>query len=260
MSTLTISPADVQVTFRGPIPDELHAVAGREIAKAAEVTKGPVLSARVVVKQETAPHVESPARAEAEVVLPGHTVRARSVAASPAAAIDDVAERLHDRLVRFVDRLASAARVPAEHEPGEWRHANFSPPPPPHPMRPVGERAVVRRKSFLLDPISEVEAAAEIEQLDHAFFLFNDAEAGCDAVIYRADDGRLRVIVADPAKAGGLREPSRISRPIDLARALAEMDAVDHRFMFFVNANTGRANVLYRRYDGNYGLIAPADE
>ena len=29
------------------------------------------------------------------------------------------------------------------------------------------------------------------------------------------------------------------------------------RFVFFANSTTGRANVLYRRYDGHYGLIAP---
>lgn len=259
MTTLTFDPADVQVTFRGQIPDELRAVARREIAKATEVTKGPVLSARVVVKQETAPRIECPTRAEAEVVLPGRTVRARSVAASPAAAVDDVAERLRDRISRSVDRLVSGRRVPAEHEPGGWRHANLSPPRPQPAMRPVGERTIVRRKSFALGPLSEVEAAAELVALDHDFFLFRDLEADCDAVIYRARDGRLRVIVADPAKAGELREPTRLPDPIDLARAVAEMDAVDHRFIFFANVNTGRGNVIYRRYDGNYGLIEPAD-
>ena len=27
--------------------------------------------------------------------------------------------------------------------------------------------------------------------------------------------------------------------------------------VFFVNAETGRGNVIYRRYDGHYGLITP---
>jgi hypothetical protein len=30
--------------------------------------------------------------------------------------------------------------------------------------------------------------------------------------------------------------------------------------VFFRNHDTGRANVVYRRYDGHYGLIVPADE
>lgn len=31
-------------------------------------------------------------------------------------------------------------------------------------------------------------------------------------------------------------------------------------FVLFRNLETGRANVVYRRYDGHYGLIVPADE
>jgi hypothetical protein len=29
--------------------------------------------------------------------------------------------------------------------------------------------------------------------------------------------------------------------------------------MFFINAETARGNVIYLRYDGNYGLIEPAE-
>ena len=56
---------------------------------------------------------------------------------------------------------------------------------------------------------------------------------------------------------GPIREQSRFSAPIDLATALSEMNALDHRFLFFENTTTGRGNVIYRRYDGHYGLIEP---
>ena len=36
------------------------------------------------------------------------------------------------------------------------------------------------------------------------------------------------------------------------------MNAVEHRFVLFENAATGRGSVIYRRYDGHYGLIDPA--
>jgi hypothetical protein len=36
------------------------------------------------------------------------------------------------------------------------------------------------------------------------------------------------------------------------------MDALDHRFLYFTDAETGRGCVLYLRYDGHYGLIEPA--
>lgn len=39
--------------------------------------------------------------------------------------------------------------------------------------------------------------------------------------------------------------------------ALARMDELGHAFFIFVNAETDRICVLYRRADGNYGLIEP---
>ncbi len=54
------------------------------------------------------------------------------------------------------------------------------------------------------------------------------------------------------------REPSRHSAPLELRAALAEMDALNHRFLYFTDAGTGRGCVLYLRHDGHYGLIEPA--
>lgn len=39
--------------------------------------------------------------------------------------------------------------------------------------------------------------------------------------------------------------------------ALARMDELGHEFFVFVNAETERVGVLYRRADGDYGLIEP---
>lgn len=42
--------------------------------------------------------------------------------------------------------------------------------------------------------------------------------------------------------------------------AATRPEATGQSFLFFVNTGTGRGNLLYHhhRYDGNYGLIAPA--
>jgi hypothetical protein len=39
--------------------------------------------------------------------------------------------------------------------------------------------------------------------------------------------------------------------------ALARLDATGAPFVFLADADTGRGNVVYRRYDGHYGLITP---
>ena len=40
--------------------------------------------------------------------------------------------------------------------------------------------------------------------------------------------------------------------------AVAEMNVLNHRFMYFTDAASGRGTVIYMRYDGHYGLIESA--
>ncbi len=46
-------------------------------------------------------------------------------------------------------------------------------------------------------------------------------------------------------------------RPMDEEEAIEQMELLGHDFFVFFNASTGQVNVLYRRRDGNYGLIEP---
>lgn len=43
--------------------------------------------------------------------------------------------------------------------------------------------------------------------------------------------------------------------PLTVNDAEAYMEALDHNFYVFLNAETGKVNVLYKRNDRNYGLI-----
>ncbi len=257
-----MSPINIDITTRGAVSPRAREQALEKLSDLEMVVKGPILGARVVLTAEANPRIATPARAEAEIDLQGRSIRARAAAPSMDAAVDDVAERLHRHLRRYVDRLITRQREPAQPGPGEWSHRSWSPPRPPTFLRPVGEREVIRRKSFAYGPMSVGEAADALEDLDHDFFLFCEADTGADAVLYWRDDGRLALLEAAPARAhagdGAIPEPSRLQEPIEPDAAVAEMNAVDHRFLFFQNARTGRGNVIYRRYDGHYGLIEPA--
>jgi putative sigma-54 modulation protein len=67
--------------------------------------------------------------------------------------------------------------------------------------------------------------------------------------------------------ADGTREPGHERRIVKTKRfaiepmfeedALAAMDDLGHRFYIFVNAETEHIAILYRRDDGDYGLIEP---
>ena len=46
-------------------------------------------------------------------------------------------------------------------------------------------------------------------------------------------------------------------RPMSVEDAELEMELLDHDFFVFVNVDTDRTNVLYRRKDGNLGLLEP---
>jgi putative sigma-54 modulation protein len=47
-------------------------------------------------------------------------------------------------------------------------------------------------------------------------------------------------------------------KPMDVEEAVLQMELLDHDFFVFTSADTGDINVVYRRRDGNYGLIEPA--
>jgi putative sigma-54 modulation protein len=47
-------------------------------------------------------------------------------------------------------------------------------------------------------------------------------------------------------------------KPMDAAEAALQMELLDHDFYVFTSADSGEINVIYRRRDGNYGLIEPA--
>ncbi len=46
-------------------------------------------------------------------------------------------------------------------------------------------------------------------------------------------------------------------KPMPVEEAVLQMDLLGHDFFVFTNAKTDEVNVVYRRKDGNYGLIEP---
>lgn len=47
-------------------------------------------------------------------------------------------------------------------------------------------------------------------------------------------------------------------KPMGAEEAALQLELLDHDFYVFTSADTGDINVVYRRRDGNYGLIEPA--
>jgi putative sigma-54 modulation protein len=47
-------------------------------------------------------------------------------------------------------------------------------------------------------------------------------------------------------------------KPMDVEEAIMQMELINDSFLVFTNAKSERVNVLYRRKDGNFGLIQPS--
>lgn len=46
-------------------------------------------------------------------------------------------------------------------------------------------------------------------------------------------------------------------KPMDVEEAILQMNLLGHQFFVFSNSDTNEVNVVYKRKDGNYGLIEP---
>jgi putative sigma-54 modulation protein len=53
------------------------------------------------------------------------------------------------------------------------------------------------------------------------------------------------------------RTKSIILRPMTPSEATLQMELLGHDFHVFMNSDTGNVNLVYRRRDGNYGLLIP---
>lgn len=176
--------------------------------------------------------------APARVQVPGRTI-VEAIAAAAA------------RLDRQVHRLATA-----------WEQWPW-PDPERRALGVPGRGSIARVKTVRLHTAMPCQAAAVLSAMDYDAHLFRDAETGEDAVVYRSGPTGLRL-----ARQRVMRPPSSRSalpltvNPHKTPRVTAEQ-AVSRLadgwlpFVFYTDQQTGRGNLLYRRYDGQLGLVAP---
>jgi ribosome-associated translation inhibitor RaiA len=255
---------DVHVRAHGRVSAAQRNRAAAKLRAACASAPRPVLAARLTLAVEENPSLERPATAKASIDVSGRPVRAHVARPTLDEAVDILVARIRRNLVRLAERREDSARVPPASEPGEWRHG--SPPAwrPDYFPRPVEERQVIVRRSHGVTLAWPEEAAFDMDLLGHDFRLFADAASGADSVIHRRDDGELELVSADPdaGRAPGGEPPELpVVRPTTLALtdAIAMLDGAGSAYLPFTDRDAERLHVLYRRYDGHYGLIVPGD-
>ena len=55
-----------------------------------------------------------------------------------------------------------------------------------------------------------------------------------------------------------VRKKQILVKPITVDEAILEMNMVNHNFFMFINADTDEMNVVYKRANGDYGLLEPS--
>ncbi|MFE4460739.1 sigma 54 modulation/S30EA ribosomal C-terminal domain-containing protein [Nocardia tengchongensis] len=159
-----------------------------------------------------------------------------------------------ERLDRQLDRLTGTAEPRWAPDPGRAAPAFVS-----------ADRAIVRRKHCHLNVFDPVGATAAMDRMDFDAHLFTDAETGEDAVVYWAGPLGVRM-----ARQRQLRPPLTATwRPLTMnplptrdfteAEAITRLCAHGLPFLFFTDPSDRRGRLLYRRYDGDLGLVAGND-
>jgi ribosome-associated translation inhibitor RaiA len=246
-----------------PLDEATLAYARRKILAAARASQAPVRFGRVKFTYEPNPSIERHAIVTATLDVDGHPVRAQSAGRNTREAVDILEERLRRQLVDSRHRLAFLRRRRrAATTTGEWRHGGIPADRPEHFPRAPEERQVVRRKTFSLGRRSPEDAVVEMELLDHDFHLFVDGGTGRDALVRRMGDGTYELSRApgdaeEPADVGGVGPPPQVMM---VEEAVDRLNVTNEPFLFFIDVETLRGAVLYRRYDGHYGVVTPGSE
>ena len=255
----------VQTETCGDVPRHTVRFAADRVGSLLTWASEPVLFARIKLTMIADPAVQRPAIAQVTVDLNGRPLRVQAEGRIMHEAVDHACDRLRTQLLRAARHWEATRGGRPVPTPGEWRHQSQPARRLPYYPRPADEREVVRRKSYALDRETPEEAAAEAELMDYHFHLFTERSTGQDSVICRSVGGyRLQLAVPPVDGLGSADESIVVSEAaaprLPLSETAAMLEASGQPFLFFVDAETGRGNVLYHRYDGHYGLIVPSDD
>ncbi len=264
MTTPTLlTPTDIVVTRSGTgIGGRDVAHARKSVARAAAHTHEPLLSARVQLIHYRKAGLRDPYLAHANLDVNGRVVHAHFAATSMGAAIDGLSDRIRgqvQRLARFRDHRPAGPPTPAR-SPGLQATTGER-----HGAGPARPPRVVRHSAYELPRATVDEAAWDMDLMDYDFHLFVEASSGQDSVIYHGGPTGYRIAQVAPKPGWQARAVLPVTASTKPAARMTLPDALDHLeatgrpFLFYAVAS-GRGRLVYRRHDGDYGLIVPPDQ
>ena len=123
---------------------------------------------------------------EVTLVIDGRTIRTHAAAISHRAGVDEVVDKLERRAVDHLEKPRVRAR-PEQEKQILRRIADGT-------SSNDRETQIVKTKRFAIEPMFEEDAAAQMDELGHQFFVFVNAENERVNILYRRRDGDLGLI------------------------------------------------------------------
>lgn len=258
-------PIDESTTFeistRGEISADAIERARERLERVGSHCREAVLHVELRITDDSAHPAQDHARAESTLSVKHGPVRAHAHAPTVAEAIDLMLERLRRRLDRHEARLhrIGSKRHDGVASEGSWRHGDVASAPRRPMALPDPSADVVRRKSFAAEPMSLEEAAFDLDILDHDFYLFEEIKSARTGLLSVHADGHfeLRIAATADIEAPQGMPLERIDGPstFDDQSAQRQLDAGEDPFVFYRHGDGHASQVMYRRYDGNYGVV-----
>ncbi len=178
-------------------------------------------------------------------------IRVQVAAATFDQATDDLAGRLTGRI------LEAAACW----SPRPWPNGDMSVP----SRVPPGERALgpgllTRIKPVPLAACPPEVAVSVMDLMDYPVHAFIDADTGLDAIVYRAGPAGYRLARLRPAPPPAPNVIPLTADPlppptVTPEQAITRLEDTGLGYLFFIGPDTGRGQLLYRRFDSRYGLL-----
>ncbi|MEV0252424.1 sigma 54 modulation/S30EA ribosomal C-terminal domain-containing protein [Nocardia sp. NPDC050712] len=244
---MTAADPGLAVTTRGAVP---AADVTRAVRAIGRVLRRHHLDVPARVRVTAPADVDQPTVVQANVRL--HDTPARVQVTGPRGfAVTFAVERLDRQIARLASNESRAFPDPAR----------------PPLARVTEPRPIVRRKTVSLLTGTPGEALAILDAMDYDAYLFLDQETGEEAIVHWNE--LLGVGVARQHSTGESEEQTVNSLPLSVdsepAPQLTELDAAAWLcrtglpYLFFTDADCGRGRLLYRRYDGDLSIVAPAE-
>ena len=167
------------------VPDRVRAYAERKLHRLERMLDDRT-DAIVELSVEQHRSTEDSHIVEVTLVIDGRPLRTHAAAVSHRAGVDEVVDKLERRAVDHLEKPRVRAR-PIQEKQILRRIADGT-------ATTERETRIVKTKRFAIEPMFEEDAAAQMEELGHEFFVFVNAENERIGVLYKRKDGNLGLI------------------------------------------------------------------